>query len=83
MMSPPMAWSIITRAVSRETRKLPRAITSCCRSQSFAVVSSSGLDSESPALLTMRSSPPKASTASATMSITACSSETSARSATA
>ena len=39
-------------------------MTSCCRSQSFSVVSSSGFDSDSPALLTTRSTPPKASTAS-------------------
>lgn len=37
---------------------------SCCRSQSRADVSSSGLEMEIPALLTTRSTPPKASTAS-------------------
>ena len=64
-MSPPSPWAIITRAASRETRNEPLAITSCCRSQSATVVSSSGLDSDSPALLTTRSTPPKASTAAA------------------
>ncbi|MCY1237125.1 hypothetical protein D9M72_498100 [compost metagenome] len=39
-------------------------MTLCWRSQSFSVVSSSGLEMESPALLTTRSSPPNASTAS-------------------
>ena len=82
-MSPPMSCSIITLAVSRDTRNEPLAITLCCRSQSFTVVSSSGLDSDSPALLTTRSTPPNASAAAATMSATACSSDTSARTATA
>ena len=40
---------------------MPLAITLCCRSQSLTVVSSSGLDSDSPALLTTRSTPPNAS----------------------
>ena len=62
-MSPPSSWAIITRAASRDTRNEPLAITSCCRSQSATVVSSSGLDSDSPALLTTRSTPPNASTA--------------------
>ncbi len=35
----------------------------CWRSQSLAVVSSSGLEMEMPALLTTRSTPPKASSA--------------------
>ena len=56
-------WAIITRAASRETRKEPRAMMSCWRSQSLAVVSSSGLEMEIPALLTTRSTPPKASAA--------------------
>ena len=37
---------------------------SCWKSQSCSVVSSSGFDSETPALFTIRSMPPKASTAS-------------------
>ena len=61
-MSPPSSCAIITRAASRETRNEPLAITSCCRSQSLTVVSSSGLDSDRPALLTTRSTPPNAST---------------------
>ena len=40
-MSPPISCSIITRAVALETRNEPLAITSCWRSQSFSVVSSS------------------------------------------
>jgi hypothetical protein len=70
-------WTI-TRAVSRETRKLPLAMTSCCRSQSCSVVSSSGLLMDSPALLTTRSTPPKASTASRTAAATCSPSLTSA-----
>ncbi len=62
-MSPPMPWSIIARAASRATRNEPLAITSCWRSQSLSVVSSSGLEIDSPALLTTRSTPPNASTA--------------------
>ena len=49
-------------AAACETRKLPLAITSCWRSQSRSVVSSSGLEIDRPALLTTRSMPPKAST---------------------
>ena len=64
-MSPPMPCARITRAASRDTRKEPLAITACCRSQSAAVVSCSGLDTESPALLTTRSTPPNASAATA------------------
>ena len=41
-------------------------MTSCCRSQSCSVVSSSGLEIDRPALLTTRSTPPKASAPSAT-----------------
>jgi hypothetical protein len=63
-MSPPRPCSIMTFAAALETRNEPLAITSCCRSQSFSVVSSSGLEMDSPALLTTRSTPPKASTAS-------------------
>src|SRR3954463_4407910 len=66
------------RAASRDTRKLPLAITSCCRSQSCSVVSSSGLEIDSPALLTTRSTPPKASTAARNASATASASLTSA-----
>ena len=54
------------------------AITSCWRSQSASVVSSSDFDSDSPALLTTRSRPPKASTAASTIAWTAASSDTSA-----
>ncbi len=82
-MSPPSSWAIITRAASRDTRNEPLAITSCCRSQSSTVVSSSGLDSDSPALLTTRSTPPKASTPAASAAATASSSETSTSTATA
>ena len=60
----------MARAASRETRNEPRAITSCCRSQSATVVSSSGLEIDSPALLTTRSTPPKASAAAATAAAT-------------
>ena len=60
-MSPPMPWAIIARAASRETRNEPLAITSCWRSQSASVVSSNGLEMDSPALFTTRSTPPKAS----------------------
>ena len=77
-MSPPSCCSIITLAASRETRKEPLAITLCCRSQSLTVVSSSGLDSDRPALLTTRSTPPNASAAAANISATAFSSDTSA-----
>src|SRR3954454_19363769 len=66
------------RAASRETRKLPFAMTSCCRSQSCSVVSSSGLEIDRPALLTTRSTPPKASTADRNASATASASLTSA-----
>ncbi|MCO4699491.1 hypothetical protein LRR80_05587 [Streptomyces sp. RO-S4] len=62
-MSPPSRWAVITRAASRDTRKDPRAMTSCWTSQSFADVSSNGLEREIPALFTTRSTPPKASTA--------------------
>ncbi len=58
-----MPCSIMIRAASRETRNEPRAITSCCRSQSATVVSSSGFEIDRPALLTTRSTPPKARTA--------------------
>ena len=49
---------------------MPLAITSCWRSQSASVVSSSGLEIDSPALLTTRSSPPKASTVASTAACT-------------
>ena len=62
-MSPPMPWSIMTRAASRETRNEPRAITSCCRSQSAARGLQQRRDSDRPALFTTRSTPPKARTA--------------------
>src|ERR1700722_14586197 len=58
MMSPPMPCAAITRTASRETRNDPRAITSCWMSQSAAVVSVSGLEMDSPALLTTRATPP-------------------------
>src|SRR4026209_349004 len=77
MMSPPRSWAIIAFAASRETRNEPLAITSCCRSQSCTVVSSSGLDSDNPALLTTRSTPPKASTPAASACSTAASADTS------
>src|SRR2546430_2357318 len=60
-MSPPMPCARITLAASRDTRKEPRAITACWVSQSAAVVSASGLDTDRPALLTTRSTPPNAS----------------------
>ena len=63
-MSPPSRCSIRTAAAALDTRNEPFAITSCCRSQSASVVSSSDLDSDSPALLTTRSTPPKASSVS-------------------
>ena len=53
-------------------------MTSCCRSQSGSVVSSSGLEIDSPALLTTRSTPPKASAAAPNAAATASSSVTSA-----
>src|ERR1700755_1818138 len=62
-MSPPIACSVMTFAAWRETRNEPRAITSCCRSQSARVVSSSGLEMDRPALLTTRATPPEASAA--------------------
>ena len=65
-MSPPSRCSMSTVAAAWETRKEPLAITSCCRSQSASVVSSSDLDSDSPALLTTRSRPPNASSVSST-----------------
>ena len=77
-MSPPRPCSIMIRAASRETRKLPFAITSCCRSQSCSVVSSSGLEIDRPALLTTRSTPPKASAAARNAAATASPSVTSA-----
>ena len=77
-MSPPSPCSIMIRAASRETRKLPFAITSCCRSQSCSVVSSSGLEIDRPALLTTRSTPPKASAAARNAAATASASLTSA-----
>ena len=77
-MSPPSCCAIITRAASRDTRNEPLAITSCWMSQSCAVVSSSGLDSDSPALFTTRSTPPNASTPAASAAATASSSDTSA-----
>ena len=70
-MSPPIPCSIMIRAASRETRKLPFAMTSCCRSQSCSVVSSSGLEIDRPALLTTRSTPPKASAAARNAAATA------------
>ena len=51
-------------------------MTSCCRSQSASVVSSSGFDSDRPALFTTRSRPPKASTASSIAAWTAAASVT-------
>lgn len=63
MMSPPRPWSIIILAAARETRNDPLATTSCWRSQSCSVVSSSGLEMDSPALFTTKSTPPKASAA--------------------
>src|SRR3954463_13014105 len=66
------------RAASRETRKLPLAMTSCCRSQSCSVVSRSGLEIDRPALFTTRSTPPKARTAARNASATASASLTSA-----
>src|SRR3954454_18683099 len=42
------------RAASRETRKLPLAMTSCCRSQSCSVVSSSGFEIGRAAVFTTR-----------------------------
>ena len=76
-MSPPRPCSMSTFAAVRETRNEPLAITSCWRSQSATVVSSRVLDSERPALLTTRSTPPKASTVASTIACTAASSETS------
>ena len=70
-MSPPSSCSIITLAAAFETRNEPLAITSCWRSQSSSVVSSSERDSDRPALLTTRSTPPKASTAASTAACTA------------
>ena len=69
MTSPPMPCSMSAFAAAFETRNEPFAMTSCCRSQSFSVVSSSGFDSERPALFTTRSMPPNASTVA---SIAAC-----------
>jgi len=66
-----------TRAASRETRNDPLAITSCCRSQSATVVSSSDFEMDRPALLTTRSRPPKARHAVRTAARTASSSVTS------
>ena len=83
-MSPPSRpAAIITLAAALETRNEPLAITSCCRSQSSTVVSSSGLEIDSPALLTTRSTPPNASAAASTAAATASSSDTSAPTATA
>src|SRR5262249_55035197 len=65
MMSPPIRWARMIRAAARETRNEPFAITSCWRSQSAVVVSASGLETDSPALFTTRSTPPKASAAAA------------------
>ena len=76
-MSPPSSCSMSTLAAARETRNEPLAITSCWRSQSATVVSSRVFDSERPALLTTRSTPPKASTVASTIACTAASSETS------
>ena len=47
------------------------AITSCWRSQSCSVVSSSGLEMERPALFTTRSTPPNARAAASTAACTA------------
>ena len=69
MMSPPSPCSMSAFAAAFDTRNEPFAMTSCCRSQSFSVVSSSGFDSDSPALLTTRSMPPNASSVA---SIAAC-----------
>ena len=77
MMSPLICCAIITRAAALATRNEPLAITSCCRSQSCSLVSSSERDSDSPALFTTRSMPPKASTAASTARCTASASETS------
>ena len=76
-MSPPSSCSMSTLAAARETRNEPLAITSCWRSQSATVVSSRDFDSDRPALLTTRSSPPKASTVASTIACTAASSDTS------
>ena len=62
----------------RDTRNEPRAMTSCCRSQSATVVSSSGLEMDRPALLTTRSTPPNASAAASNAAAIAASSVTSA-----
>jgi hypothetical protein len=58
---------VSTGAVAFATRNEPLAMMSCWKSQSFSVVSSSGLLSDTPALFTTMSSPPKASTASCTI----------------
>ena len=63
-MSPPSSCSMSTLAAAFATRNEPFAMMSCWKSQSCSVVSSSGFDSETPALFTIRSMPPKASTAS-------------------
>lgn len=77
-MSPPLSWSIMAFAAARATRNEPLAMTSCCRSQSRSVVSSSGFEMDSPALLTTKSIPPKASTVASTAACTASASVTSA-----
>src|SRR6185312_8515450 len=77
-MSPPRPWATMARAAAWATRKLPLAMTSCCTSQSSALVSSSPLEIDKPALLTTRSIPPKATTVAATACCTAASSVTSA-----
>src|SRR6266568_714740 len=82
-MSPPIRCARMTRAASRETRNEPRAITSCWMSQSARVVSSSGLEMDRPALLTTRSTPPKASAAASNAPATASCSVTSTVTATA
>src|SRR6478735_7324491 len=77
-MSPPSFWAIIARAAAWAMRKLPLAMTSCWRSQSASVVSSSGLLIDRPALLTSRSMPPKASSVASTAACTWVASVTSA-----
>ena len=73
-----MPCAVITRAAARDTRNDPRAITLCRMSQSAVVVSVSGFEIESPALLTTRSTPPNASAAPANAAATSSSLVTSA-----
>ena len=76
-MSPPIFCAIIAFVASRETKNEPRAMMSCCRSQSFTVVSTSDLLIEIPALFTTISTPPNAKLEAAIASAIACSSVTS------